>query len=83
MEYTSNETNGVVKFSTNCIPPCFEKYATMLRNFSVYMDRNLRQNGKTSSKEEVKLLLGSFLAQDLLADSKFTQKILKILEAGN
>ncbi|CAK8676182.1 unnamed protein product [Clavelina lepadiformis] len=52
MEYTSNETNGVVKFSTNCIPPCFEKYATMLRNFSVYMDRNLRQNGKTSSKEE-------------------------------
>ncbi|XP_018667633.2 serine/threonine-protein kinase PLK3 [Ciona intestinalis] len=44
IEYASNEQSNAIRFSVDSVPPCLERYANMLNNFTHYMDTKLRHN---------------------------------------
>uniref|UniRef100_H2Y8V6 Serine/threonine-protein kinase PLK n=1 Tax=Ciona savignyi TaxID=51511 RepID=H2Y8V6_CIOSA len=44
IEYASNEQCNAIRFPADSVPLCLERYATMLKSFTNYMDSKLRLN---------------------------------------
>ena len=61
MEYASSETAQPIRFYSDSVPSCIAKYANILRNFTNYMDKNLRPSQEVSSGLQVNIIFEIYL----------------------
>ena len=60
VEYVSCEASKPITFSIDAVPECLTRYTSILRNFTTYMDKNLRPSQGLSPQEVNELQFAAF-----------------------